>query len=270
MVHPDDIPKLAVMRDYAIRISDLMLVKNNDYFNMLKSGSHIILLAPYNGNIEALISVGEQIQADTIWLQGLFFRENTDYRKKLIELTKDFEIIVTLDGQYIYGSADTYARLVTQYQTLLEIPNIKIAFPVLYMDSWDAFMDKNDGFSRFSVIYRLVHDQVWNVHRDHYLMEFQNPAEMVGYAKGFSFSVRNSIKGVLSARCYSDSRYGIKYSLTMGSLETPLMQQFEPYQYSQQFTVFASNVETMSSFIEGCGGDELWNLYKERLDVIGV
>ncbi len=263
----DDIERLPPMRTYTLFHTDLPRFEMfPELFTATAAGSRFILFMVHTDDVDAILSAAKTAHATTVWFYAGEYTVDT-----LIELSKSIDVVITLSGYYAHIVAGEYGQIVQNYMQLLDLPlNIGFAIPSVSRDAWDKYNTIGDGFSRFSLFYRLVQDHVLQLHRKHYLYELENPAELACYAEFFTSGVRNCLAGVFSRRCFSDSRYGVHYFLATGALEPVTPIRMEPYQYKQQYTTFSHNAMMMRQFSQGYGGEDLILLYKERLNECSV
>lgn len=171
--------------------------------------------------------------------------------------------------------AASYERLAEYYQYVDEsfdevITTIGIPFDIEY----DAFNDHNEekqktGFNRFSVIKRLVEDQVWNCRKSHHLFGLFNPAELPAYRASFPQFIDSSIRSNDSSSCFWHSMYGVRYHKDCGLLYKKIESHVDfsaTYSYSEQYNCFWQNRDLMLSFSGGNGGEYMLKRYKEWLD----
>ena len=149
-------------------------------------------------------------------------------------------------------------KMEDEYKKLLDMNVSGIGIPVIPSD-------KGNGDGRIRFIKKLVLSRKWRLRAHHYLYELENPGELAVYSLMFTSVIKSSLKGVISERCYIDSRHGISYSTGRGLLAKPIQEYPEPYEYYQQYVQFDLNNEMMRGFIAGRIGRDIVSDYKEEL-----
>jgi hypothetical protein len=150
------------------------------------------------------------------------------------------------------------------HSTLIDTIGIAYGYP---FDAWDGENDDmmNMGWNRFSIIWRLVEDQVWNSSIPHHLFGLYNPAELALYKK-FLPKIGN-IRGNDSSCAFWSGRYGIKWDKDWGiirKIKEPVDFNYE-YFYVGQFSTFGHNQRLMGVYVNGEGADNLAVLFQMSL-----
>lgn len=165
----------------------------------------------------------------------------------------------------------SYEEVVKDYEWLCSVPGVAIGFPRQKTDAWGNISSASDGFNRFSYIYRMVKEKKLKHKVHHYLFGLDNPAELVAYSKAFTSSVRTSFFGVTSVRCYIDSKFGVEYQPRYGLLTNPIRDDNldEGMRTSLQTSLFRLNDGWLKEFIEGHGGEDIWQSYGFQVEEVG-
>jgi len=178
---------------------------------------------------------------------------------------KQFRFAACLQGKTWEEIAEHYRILDSEYGRYID--TICIPFGL----EFDCYNTENEmwmhsGWNRFSNVWRLVKEGFWNPARDHHLLGLHNPAELALYEKSelFNEAVLKSIRSNDSSICYRYGQYGAKFYLNEGLLYKKIKGQLDfnsHYTSAEQFAMFFRNKQIMSQFIDGMGGDALWQSY---------
>lgn len=178
------------------------------------------------------------------------------------------------DNRYQFAAViqgKSFEELLYHYSVLSRDERIStICIPFNF--EFDAFdhvneMMRQNGWNRFSIVWRLVELSKWNVGKQHHLLGLFNPAELAMYGKAFkqSPSVVSSIRSNDSSSVFWHSLYGIRFSAEYGLLykkvETKV--QFDADFNEVQESIFRLNSRIVGLFQSGIGGNAIWDRYIE-------
>lgn len=171
----------------------------------------------------------------------------------------------------------SFEELASHYRELSMhsmVDTICIAFDY----EFDAFGDVDeqklhDGWNRFSIVYRLVKEKIWDSNKQHHLLGLFNPAELAQYHKVFGSVVMSSIRSNDSSSVFWHSLHGMKFDLKYGYLYRKIRSHVDfeaDYDKMEQENLFILNRECMQKWICGQGGEALTNKYVNYARMYGV
>ena len=189
---------------------------------------------------------------------------NEFFRAATAQRLKDYKYCCVLQASSYEDLALYYEYVDKQLDGL--ITTIGIPFDLEY----DAYGDRSEakqkaGFNRFSVIRRLVGDQIWNAQKTHHLFGLFNPAELTAYKAEFPAFIWNSIRSNDSSGCFWHSLYGMRYYANCGLLYRKIESHMDfsvSFTHQEQYNTFWRNRDMMLEFVRGCGGEALRSQYK--------
>jgi hypothetical protein len=176
-----------------------------------------------------------------------------------------FRLAACLQGKTWEEVAEHYRILDSEYGRFID--TICIPFGL----EFDCYNTENEmwmhsGWNRFSNVWRLVREGIWNPARDHHLLGLHNPAELALYEQSglFNEAVLKSIRSNDSSICYRYGQYGAHFYLSEGLLYKKIKGQLDfnsHYTSPEQFVMFERNKALLRLFLEGKGGEALWQSY---------
>lgn len=192
-----------------------------------------------------------------------FFEERT--ADELVE----FDYAAAVQGK-------TYKEVAKHYKLLADNPYIKtIAIPFnLEFDCNDVISEerKQSGWNRFSIINKLIQQDIWSNRKRHHLLGLYNPAELVAYHPAhrlIPYSAFASIRSNDSSSAFWHAMYGTTYALDVGlvykKIETHVDFQ-ATYTSEHQFNCFSQNAAIIDEYLAGKGGAGLLAEYRMLLN----
>lgn len=110
------------------------------------------------------------------------------------------------------------------------------------------------GFYRFSIICRLMADNIWNSNKKHHLLGLFNPIELAYYRRALSKDQYDSIESNDSSSCFWHSLHGVKYSRKHGLLYRKIESHVDfdvGFEFKEQYSLFSRNRGIILDFING-------------------
>jgi hypothetical protein len=176
-----------------------------------------------------------------------------------------YKFAACLQGKTWEEIAEHYRILDSEYGKYID--TICIPFGL----EFDCYNTENEmwmhsGWNRFSNVWRLVKEGLWNSARQHHLLGLHNPAELALYEKSGMFDVATlaSIRSNDSSICYRYGQYGANFYLHEGLLYKKIKGQLDfgsRYTSPEQFVMFYCNKQVIEQFLDGVGGGALWQSY---------
>ncbi len=163
----------------------------------------------------------------------------------------------------------SYEEVVEHYKWLCDQEDIRtICIPFNF--EFDAFGTRDEtrrqkGWNRFSIIYRMVQEGVWNESKRHHLLGLYNPAELAQYNKFvLTDAIASSIRSNDSSSIFWHSLHGVEYDLGFGlpyKKITTEVDFHQGYDLKSQYESFDKNSEIMGAYIKGHEGYLLTKRY---------
>jgi hypothetical protein len=181
-----------------------------------------------------------------------------------------YQFAATLQGK-------SYAELRRHYVNLSDDPRIStIAIPFNFeFDKDDRDVSRRSGWHRFSIIWRLVKEGVWNTHKAHHLLGLYDPIELAAYHPDnalLSWSTYNSIRSNDSSSVFWHSLYGVsfiqKYGLPYFKIESHVNFKVSFY-HPLQSRLFKKNKRILERYLDGTAGDSQALLFECYLTASG-
>lgn len=124
-----------------------------------------------------------------------------------------------------------------------------ICIPFNYeFSAWDGKTYK-DGYSRYSIVRRLMEDDVWNHRMKHHFLGLYNPFELLAYRNQDSIWSNDSSCANWAAVCGIDLSTFEKDQLTYAKDESHV--DFEFPVYAENGTIFGNNVKVIERILDG-------------------
>jgi len=235
------------------------LMQDNSVFELKVSASDLLECADLMGASEVVVPEVLRDYKASAYAMNQFFAINEAKKKKY----KPVIFAAVIQGK-------SFEELVEHYRYLSiddRIRTICIAFNY----EFDAFGEtveqkKQDGWNRFSIVHRLVQEDIWNSKKQHHLLGLYNPAELAMYKRVFGNVVRSSIRSNDSSSCFWHSLHGMSFYMHSGYLFRKIEAEVDftvDFTSSAQDRLFIHNRGMMENFRNGVGGDSLWEKYKE-------
>lgn len=167
----------------------------------------------------------------------------------------------------------TYAEIRDHYRILAADPRID-TIAIAFNYEFDAFdnvdeMKRQRGWNRFSIVWRLMMENVWNPSKNHHLLGLFNPAELAMYhpSKGILQQVSyDSIKTNDSSSCYWHSLYGVGYSSLIGLPYKKIESHVDfgsHYEHKLQRDLYKHNSGLIEGFLIGAGAEKMAAMYAQ-------
>lgn len=164
----------------------------------------------------------------------------------------------------------SFAELAEHYKALSSDERIH-TICIVFNYEFDAFgqvdiQKLHDGWNRFSVVWQLVREGIWNSKKAHHLLGLFNPAELAQYRRVFGPVVYSSIRSNDSSSVFWHSLYGMTFHKQYGYLFRKIQSHVE---FNQTFTnriqesCFFVNRDCVEEWRHGIGGEILWDRYVE-------
>ncbi len=233
------------------------LMQDNSIFELRTSVSDLMAYSDVIGANELVVPEVLRSSTDSIYAMNQFF-DSLERRTY-----KPIIFAAVIQGKTFMELASHYRALSTDGR----IHTICIAFNY----EFDAFGEteerkKQDGWNRFSIIWRLVKEGIWNSKKQHHLLGLYNPAELAMYKRVFGNVVLSSIRSNDSSSCFWHSLYGMSFYMNCGYLFRKIEAEVD---FTQDFTspaqerLFIYNRSIIENFRNGVGGNSLWEKYRE-------
>ncbi len=216
-------------------------------------------------NFARRINANEVVVPEVLRDSGGCIEKTAEFFDKIgTEDRERFQFAAAIQGR-------SFSELAYHYKIINEeFPEIK-TFCIVFDYEFDAFGDvdetkRQSGWNRFSIIWRLVEEKVWNPRKNHHLLGLFNPAELAMYRKHFSPVVWSSIRSNDSSSCFWHSVYGVRFSSDIGLLYKKIETHVDfsvKFDHAEQKAFFWLNRDLMEQFRSGVGGTRLWERYVE-------